>query len=436
MKASKISRRRALELMVAGTAGAFLASCAPTAAPKPTDAKPASGPTVAPKSVTLVHWIFADTPREEQLHKDMIEKYVQANPGLTVKVDSINPVAELRKKLMTAFAAGAGMPDCCEGQSHWIAELERAKVQPDYEERLKTWKYAKDWLPTILDLSRGNNPTSKPGILTNKVQVQYTYVRQDWLKAAGLKLPETHDDVLNVAKALNKPPEHYGIAMRAGDGGFWGFQLANYLRGNGVEIIKADGTTDIDSPEAIATVEWFLSWHTVHKVTQPSLMSDKYPELFAQLQNGKLAMFEHGLWSYKTMEVLGDALTAFPKTRGKKGRFVPCSTEGPMFFNTSKHQDEAWGLCTYLAEPEQTATWAKERGACPTYKQQVDDPFFKENRFFKAALDSAPDWGQIPYHKNSTKMNDLLLPEFQLVLQGNSTPEKFCKALAKALRED
>jgi multiple sugar transport system substrate-binding protein len=446
-----------------GAAGAVLAACAPAApteAPKPTAAPttapaastkapaatqpaatvpPAPAATVPPKqAVTLSFWYFADDPFQASLHTGLIDKFMAANSGITVKAEMVNPVADMYKKMMTAFAAGSGYPDTCEGQSGWIAELDRAKVLPDYESRLKTWKYFADWQPSVVELSRGNKPGSPVGILTNKVQVQYTYIRTDWLKEAGLKAPETQEDLVKVAGALAKPPDRYGIGLRSGDTGFWGFQLANYLRGNGVQIINPDGvSTDLDSADAIATVDWFASWYTKLKITQPSVKTDKYPELFAQLQNSKLALFEHGIWSYKTMETaLKDTISAIPKVKGSKGRFVPCSTEGPMFFKTTKNPDEAWKLISFMAEPDATAMFCKERGAGPTYKSQQSDPFFKENRFFQAALGSAPDWGQVPYHKNGTKMNDLLVPEFQLLLDGKSTAEKFCKTLAKALREE
>ena len=63
------------------------------------------------------------------------------------------------------------------------------------------------------------------------------------------------------------------------------------------------------------------------------------------------------------------------------------------------------------------------------------DPIFKENRFYKAAMDSRPDWTSLPdWHRNWLKFRDTFVPMFQQVLKEEITATKMHEDLAKILR--
>ena len=68
-------------------------------------------------------------------------------------------------------------------------------------------------------------------------------------------------------------------------------------------------------------------------------------------------------------------------------------------------------------------------------KSLLDDKIFKENRFYKAALDSQPGWGSFPdWHTNWPKMADRWGPEIQRLVKQEITPAQFCKIMADVLR--
>ena len=106
-----------------------------------------------------------------------------------------------------------------------------------------------------------------------------------------------------------------------------------------------------------------------------------------------------------------------------------------MLYATSKKQDQSWELAAFLAEPEQVKLFMYERGSAAILKSMGDDPILTENRFYKAAMDSQPSWGQYPHwHKNWPKMNDRYAPEMQRLMKGEITAEQFAKTLANVLR--
>jgi len=413
----------------------------PTAAaapPAPTEiARVAAPPSGAGSPTELEFWFWADSPDQAMLHTDALKKFQELNPNIAVKTDLIVNVTDQRKKLLTAFAAQAGMPDCSHAPGGWVPEFYDAKLIVPLESRLRAWKTYADWLPQIQQLAAGGRSQSPPGMVVNQVLIPYLYYRADWLAAANLKPPDTLDEMLDVARALNKPPEHYGYGFRGGDNGSLGQQVGLYLKADGVQFVAADGSVDLDSADAVDRVQWYVDLVNKHKVTQPSALTDRFPELFAGLQGGKLAMVHHGLWSWKTQEsVLKEKVSAAPIPKGKKGRFASTGVEGTVVYATSKYQDEAWKVAAFLGEPEQARLFMYERGSGPILKSLTSDPIFSENRFYKAALDSQPGWGNFPdWHPNWPKMSDRWGPEIQRLVKGEINPERFCKTMADILRK-
>jgi multiple sugar transport system substrate-binding protein len=187
----------------------------------------------------------------------------------------------------------------------------------------------------------------------------------------------------------------------------------------------------------MASVDWFVSLHTKLKLTQPSALTDKYPELYALYQAGKLALFQHGLRSWKIQaDVLGDQASAFPFPRGAKARWVNTGMNGTSIFKGTRYVEQAWAWAATTAEPAMARRMSLERGSPATLKSLANDPIYTENRFYRAAMTDPGAWGQLPtYHKNWAKMIEQWTPEFQRLLQGETTVAALCQASANVLRQ-
>lgn len=435
MSKQQLSRRQFLCVSGAATAGLLLTACAPAQTSGGQATGAGNGAVMEP--VTLEYWYWADSPEQGALYTDSIAKFVeQSDSGITVNTDLITTVADQRQKLLTAYAADAGMPDCSHGSDGWLTEFTEAGMLVALDDRLHEWAVFSDWLPGVLSTTKGK-PSDPMTMVTNQLLVSYMYYRADWLSEAGLEPPDTLDDVLEVATALNDPPNHYGYGLRGGDGGGLTQQVGHYLKGNGVAMIAEDGTVDFDSPEAIETVDWWLSLFTKHGVTQPSAVTDKFPELFAALQGDKLALMHHGIWSWKIQEsALGDKVSATPIPRGSEQRFISSFGEGTCIYSTSEHQDAAWALAAFLGEPEIVRIFSLERGGAPMLTSLLGEEVYQENRFYRAILDASDAWGTYPsWHPNWTPMQSIWGPEVQRALREEITAADLCGTIAKFLRE-
>ncbi|MEZ4863919.1 MAG: substrate-binding domain-containing protein [Caldilineaceae bacterium] len=437
MNKAKVSRRQFLYLSSVTTAGALLAACVAPQTPAGDQAASGSGGAAAMEPVTLDYWFWADSPEQAALTTDTIDKYMeQSDSGITVNTDLISTVADQRQKLLQSYAADAGMPDFSMGSDSWLTEFTEAGMLVDIGERLNGWATYSEWLPAAKRAAHGK-PDDPMTMVTNQLLVNYMYYRADWLDEAGLTPPDTLDDVLTVATALNNPPDRFGYGLRGGDGNGFTQQVGHYIKGNGAEIIADDGTVDLDSPAAIEAVDWWLKLFTEHKVTQPSAVTDKFPELFAALQGNKLALMHHGIWSWKIQEeALGDAVSATAIPAGSVRRFVDSFGEGTCIYTTSQKQDAAWEVAAFLGEVDSVRNYSLNRGGAPMLTSLVGSEGY-DNRFYRAIMDVSDAWGKYPsWHPNFTPMLSVWGPEVQRALREEITAEELCKTAADFLRNN
>jgi len=415
------------------------APAAPTAAPaKPTEApKPTAAPAAAAKPaagvITVTHWTWTDNPTQQKDYETVLKKFNEQNTNVQVKWDFLPTGIETRQKVLTSFAAG-GAPDNSQLSESWLAEFYDGKIIDPCEDRIKSWDKGKELYENVLDMSRilPKNPVL---YVPNRVLVDMLYYRKDWFDQAGLKPPDSYDDLLAAGLKLAKPGERAAFAMRGGDSNGTG-QLNSLLYGNGVKIVDENGKVDHDSPEAIAGCDFFISMYTKHKICQDSAPSDKYPQLFAAFEAGKVAMLHHGLHSWETQKkALGDKVASTMIPKGKVKRFVGAGGHGTCMYSSSKQKDASWLVAAYLATAEGAKMFV-DWGAAPANKKLAELPVFKDNDFYKVALASQPHWGSSPtWYKYWPKYFDNWPPNFQRALKGEITPEAFAKAMAKILRE-
>ena len=437
MKKQNLSRRNFLYLSGAATASIALAACMPPAPSGESQTDSGGGDDAAAEPVTLDYWFWADSPEQAALTTDTIDKYMeQSESGITVNTDLITTVADQRQKLLQSYAADAGMPDFSMAGDAWLTEFTEAGMLVDIGERLEGWDTYGEWLPAAQRAAHGK-PDDPMTMVTNQLLVNYMYYRADWLDEAGLTPPDTLDDVLEVATALNNPPDHFGYGLRGGDGNGFIQQVGHYIKGNGADIISDDGTVDMDSDAAIEAVDWWIKLFTEHQVAQPSAVTDKFPELFAALQGDKLALMHHGIWSWKIQEAaLGEAVSATPIPAGKAGRFVDSFGEGTCLYTTSDKQDAAWEVAAFLGEKDSVRNYSLNRGGAPMLTSLADDEGY-DNRFYSAIMDVSDSWGKYPsWHPNFTPMLSVWGPELQRALREEITAEELCTTVADFLRNN
>jgi multiple sugar transport system substrate-binding protein len=193
---------------------------------------------------------------------------------------------------------------------------------------------------------------------------------------------------------------------------------------------------DIDTPAGIEAMDWYVSLYTDHQVTQPTALTDRFPEMFAQFQGDVVGMLMHALHSWREQyDVLGDRLGVVAIPEGPAGRGARLSLGGSVILNSTEHPDEAWTLMSFLSAPDQAKVMSDIRGNLPAFTSLQDDPLY-DNPFYQAAFASSPYLREVPsWHPGWSILSDTYGPELQRLMRQEVTTEEFCTSLANAMRE-
>ena len=263
----------------------------------------------------------------------------------------------------------------------------------------------------------------------------FLFYRADWLNEAKLKVPVTYDEFIAAARAISKPPDRYGLAMRG--------QTASAIQvifpiwaSAGVKFADDKGNVDFDSPAAIAITEKWVGLYTKDKAAQPSAVNDGYRELYALMEKGKC-----GMWFYGTAckpradHRIGRCDSGYVESAGRIQKYMIANPEGPIMTSTCKEKDAAWEFIKFITSGDALMLYTGKRMVPPVRKSIAKADIFQNNRFIKMSLTESETWWMPPYaHKNWTNFQDKIPPYWQETLREKISVKDFHAQGAKLLR--
>ncbi len=436
----KTSRREFLGTAAAAVLGGIACGVAPSG---PAAGTPAPAATPAPavrKTVELTYWYWADQPQTGEFVRRTIDKFNARQSAIRVTGEAQPNTTAAREKLVTTAAAAGPVPDVTYANTDFQQEFYTAGYSRPVEEYFATWDGRRDVSPEVIETQR-----IKPGqpllYMPWGIVPDLHYYWTDFYQAAGVKPPDTFPELVAAARKLTDAPRRFGFGLRGADQFGFTWNFCNHLFNEGITFTDGKGGSDLDSPKAVETATTLLSlfWD---QVAQPSALQDRFPQMVAQFQAGKIAQWGAGI-NHAPLLVGSkgefDAVTGvtmIPRGENRK-RFVPVSTAGNMLMKGGKNPEAAWEFVTYLMEPDVQEEFAKVVGFLPARLSVAERPYFKADRFFKKATESLAFAGNYPrWHKNWVKFTQTTgLQLWQRALQKQVSPEDLMKGLAQLMRE-
>lgn len=418
-----ISRRKALALMAGGAA---VAGAGPRALAQ------VASPAVRRK-VKITYWNWADNPTHQKISTDSVAMFNASQNLIEVEVDANMAVMESRKKLVVSYAAGAP-PDVIMTVQYWLQDYFDNGILHPLDDYFNKWADRTDFFPNVIEQVR-----SKPGqpvLMIPQTSIPYfVFYRQDWLKEAGVAVPDTFDQFVAAAKAITRAPDRYGIAMRGQT--YSAIQVILPIwHSAGVKFADAKGNVDFDSPAAIDVTAKWVGMFTKDKSAQPTAVNDGYRELYALMEKGR-----GGFWFYgphaspALMTALGDNIQGAPNPRVGANKYMLANPEGPMMVSSSKEKEAAWEFIKFITTGDAAMLYTANRAVPPVRKSLSSAKVFQDNRFIKLGLDHSNTWWTPPYeHPHWTNFQDKIAPFWQEVLQEKITPAQFNQIGARMLR--
>ena len=194
---------------------------------------------------------------------------------------------------------------------------------------------------------------SKPGqpiLYLPQTSIPYfLFYRADWLAEAKLKPPQTYDEFITACRAISKPPDRYGIAMRGQT--YSAIQVILPIWASaGVKFVDEKGNVDFDSPAAIGVTEKWVALLTKDNAAQPTAVSDGYREQYALMEKGKCGMWYYGPHgSPALIKALGDNIQAVNNPRVGPNHYMLANPEGPLMTTSCKEKEAAWEFMKFIA---------------------------------------------------------------------------------------
>lgn len=453
----KISRRDALKLLGASSAGLYLAACGPAATPPPatkvppaaaTEAAPAAGKykfpaTGKPYEGTTINVSMVAEAKPDALKK-VLSRFTEKT-GIKVNLD-ILPYPTLQEKQFTVMTQQSGAldgvhVDCVwmgqyAGQG-WISDVEDLVTQTD-----PAYLQLEDFHPNVL-----NEQSKWEGKLYGLPfinAVHTLYYRTDIFEKHGLTPPNTWEELRETAKKITEAESAngvYGVTFM----GKRGVQLlctyVNFLGAFGSNFYDKKYVATLDTPEAIAALEFFKS---LIPYANPGVLSQDYDECFATFASGGAAM--NIQWQNAAPGFLDPAkskiidkwnITLTPGVTQADGsiRRSPCFGGWDFAIAAdSKNREALWELILWATSLEMERELA---AAMPSSRKSVlGDPKFQENYIeYETMLKSydyalgrprIPEWPQ---------MADLIEAALSEAMTGAKSPEQALKDLNPLLNE-
>lgn len=286
------------------------------------------------------------------------------------------------------------------------------------------------------------------------------YYNQDLFDAAGVEPPPANadealswDEFVALAKTLtldeegrnandpNFDPERirqFGITF----GTWWGV-YSNFIYSNGGDWLSPDGTTfALNQPEAVEAIQALADLINVHHVAPNAAQSESIPALNVAMQTGRVAMAIDGQWAAQDLALAEvpynvAALPVFdePVTTVVAGMFA--------IFDSTEHQDEAWGLLKAMLDPSASLDLYKTGLLMPAPLEWYTDPELKTQWTDHPSRPSGYDGAVIDmllnhshqtptgYVVNFSQIMDLVNPALDLVWSGEQTAQQALDSIAE-----
>ncbi len=287
--------------------------------------------------------------------------------------------------------------------------------------------------------------------------LSYNYwYRADMFEEAGLEVPETWDDVIAAAEALNDPPNRWGIALPTGESLYGDQVMTSILFANGGTVMAKGNQLAVNSPEMQKALEIYRD---LAQFTPPDAGNYTWPEAgqaFAQGKAAQLITF-NAVLDYASVAENDPAnlgIAPMPYTPGKDVKTVSYTlcmmflTEDPVKLDAIK----TWLM--WMMEPDHYGEWAAEfepglflpiteaaLGGTSFWEHEKISPYKEQVRELLelTSFNTGTAWviGDRPDPFSGTIYNTFpLIKAAQLVLFEGATPEDGAAEAERIIKEN
>ncbi|MDQ0199816.1 ABC transporter substrate-binding protein [Neobacillus ginsengisoli] len=331
--------------------------------------------------IKLTFWRNFGNQAENKSYKELVSAFEKSHPNIMIEMQSI-PYSDYEIRLRTQIA-DEKPPDIMAIDSPNLALYANTGSLLSIDYYMRKEGRIEDIPKSTLNGLTFNGEIYLAPIVESGIALFYN---KHLFEEAAIPFPSddpnkplTWDQVLNIAKKINKPEKGvYGIDPAQGfnDGESPAYFKMPLLWQFGAEAISADGTTAsgyLDSKESVEALQFYQDLYHKYGVAAVELPPDSFV-------SGKLAMTVLGSWTLADLEKnypkfkLGEDFGVAPLPK-EKYQVVPNGGWSLGISSKTKYPKDAWEFIKYVTSYEGIKKYVKETGDIPArYSVAKDFP--------------------------------------------------------------
>jgi ABC-type glycerol-3-phosphate transport system substrate-binding protein len=234
-----------------------------------------------------IHVAVWSGPEADNLRK-VVDEYV-AETGNPVSIEEIARDG-YDQSLRTTVVGGGSDYDVIYMSSDWMPAFIAAEGLAPFDEYIAS--DAADFL-NMDDLQPGVSNLTFDGHVygfPSEGDTAWLFYRTDLLEAAGLEPPQTMDEMLQAAIALNTPPDRYGLVIGSRtDEAWWDFM--HYFWAFGGQLYDPETMeVTVNNEAGVAALTFYSDLLNKEGVVSPDVTTYGYNEILTALQQDNAAM--------------------------------------------------------------------------------------------------------------------------------------------------
>ena len=390
--------KKLLAILLAMSMVFALAACggdtgapAPAESPaeEPADAAPADPDMYAVTEPIEIVWWHALEDQYSNLINEVVEDFNNSQDLITVKAQYIGAYKDVNEALVSAHAAGTGLPALCVANTDYVASYGAGGVFENLDPYIAATGYDVDDFSTGLLLSAQYD--GKQVAMPFLHSTQIIYYNKTMAEENGIEVPTTIEDFPAFLEAGKEACGGYGTVVPGWDQ--WYFETL-YLN-EGVDIITEDGTCDLNSEAALGVTNMIKDWcdqglaYFATGTDASSAMRQKFydGEAFSVMHTSSL----YNNYVDKCDFEVGMAWYPAGSTGDKNSEVGGCVLGIPAG-NDQATKNAAWQFLQYLCGKEVNMKWAKGTGYLPTRNSVLTTDegvkFLEEKPAFQCIFDN------------------------------------------------
>lgn len=347
--------------------------------------------------------------RNDFIPDDRFASFHERHPNIRVNVDVV-PLEDALEQASMAASAGQA-PDILQIDSRRLAPLAEAGMLRDISDVLAAWRSEDPETYNAISGTGWEHAIHKGvphGVALSAGPFNHVY-RIDWMEEAGLDIPQTWEEVLDVARALNEGENRRGYALRGPTSSVW---FHSHFQAMGGQFDE-NGVIQLDSEAGIYALAFYQTL-VREELLSEDVLAWGSGDMRAAFITGRAAQAPIGTNIFPDIQEelaygVDWGATPPPYREGARDEWQYSSLGWPhLVMRDTNHPEEVGLVLRYLAEHDNAMSVAVRYQPTTVLSVYEDPAFIQANPWAEEFIAPFDTMVRVPSHERHEDMNDLI----------------------------